>query len=322
MDAGQVSVVRGFNRLVTQRVGALADSYLSSPLPLGEARVLWEIGDGATDVRALRARLDLDSGYLSRVLRSLEGEGLAVVEPKASDRRVRAVRLTPRGRRLRRTLDDRSDALARSILEPLSHERRGRLVAAMNEVRLLLTATLVEVAVVDPTDAAAQFCLREYFAELDRRFEIGFDPATSRPTDPEEMRPPHGLFLVATLHGEAIGCGALKLHGRRRPAEIKRMWVAPSVRGLGVGRRLLAELERHAVDRGVSVVQLDTNHVLEEAIAMYRSSGYREIAAFNDEFYADHWFEKRLGRGPTGRRNAARSRWLPRPDRGQRSDPR
>jgi DNA-binding MarR family transcriptional regulator/GNAT superfamily N-acetyltransferase len=293
MDEGQIATVRAFNRLVTHRVGALADSYLSSPLPLGEARVLWEIGREATDVRALRARLDLDSGYLSRVLRSLEGRGLVVVEPKPDDRRVRAVRLTARGRRLRGALDKRSDALASSILEPLSPQRRARLVAAMDEVRSLLTASLVEIDVVDPTDPAARFCLGEYFAELDRRFDIGFDPATSRPTDPDEMRAPDGLFLVATLHGEPIGCGALKFHGRQ-PGEIKRMWVAPSARGLGVGRRLLSELEQHAAEHGVTVVQLDTNRVLEEAIAMYRSSGYREIAAFNDEFYADHWFEKRL----------------------------
>src|SRR5262245_9690052 len=293
MDEGQVATVRAFNRLVTSRVGALADSYLSSPLPLGEARVLWEVGDEPTDVRALRGRLDLDSGYLSRVLRSLEGAGYAVVGPKPDDRRVRTVRLTARGRRLRRKLDERSDDLASSILEPLSTERRARLVAAMDEVRSLLTATLVEIAAVDPTLAAAQFCLGEYFAELDRRFDAGFDPATSRLADPDEMREPKGLFLVATLHDEPIACGGLRFHGRR-PAEIKRMWVAPSARGLGVGRRLLAALEDEARDHGVSVVRLDTNGVLREAIAMYRSSGYEEIEAFNDEVYADHWFEKRL----------------------------
>ena len=95
------------------------------------------------------------------------------------------------------------------------------------------------------------------------------------------------------LHDAPVACGALKFHGRD-PAELKRMWVAPSARGLGLGRRLLTELERLAEDHGVRVIRLETNGNLTEAIALYRSAGYREVAAFNDEPYAHHWFEKRL----------------------------
>ena len=151
----------------------------------------------------------------------------------------------------------------------------------------------LEINVVDPAQPAAQHCLREYFAELDRRFDAGFDPTTSLPAEPDEMRPPAGLFLVAMLHGEPVGCGALKFHGDE-PTELKRMWVASSVRGLGVGRRLLEELELRAVELGSSTIRLETNRTLEEAIALYRSAGYREVAAFNDERYANHWFEKHL----------------------------
>jgi len=151
----------------------------------------------------------------------------------------------------------------------------------------------LEITVVDPAQPAAQHCLREYFAELDRRFDAGFDPTTSLPAEPDEMRPPAGLFLVATLHGEPVGCGALKFHGDE-PTELKRMWVASSVRGLGVGRQLLQELELRAVELGSSTIRLETNRTLEEAIALYRSAGYEEVAAFNDERYANHWFEKHL----------------------------
>jgi GNAT superfamily N-acetyltransferase len=151
----------------------------------------------------------------------------------------------------------------------------------------------LEIVVVDPAEPVAQHCLREYFAELDRRFDTGFDPSASLPADPDEMRPPAGLFLVATLEGEPVGCGALKFHGDE-PTELKRMWVASSARGLGVGRRLLQELERRAVDGGSSMIRLETNKTLSEAIALYRSAGYNEVAAFNDERYADHWFEKRV----------------------------
>jgi GNAT superfamily N-acetyltransferase len=151
----------------------------------------------------------------------------------------------------------------------------------------------LEITVVDPAQPAAQHCLREYFAELDRRFDAGFDPTTSLPAEPDEMRPPAGLFLVAMLHGEPVGCGALKFHGDE-PTELKRMWVASSVRGLGVGRRLLEELELRAVELGSSTIRLETSRTLTEAIALYRSAGYREVAAFNDERYANHWFEKQL----------------------------
>ncbi len=151
---------------------------------------------------------------------------------------------------------------------------------------------LVEFKIVDPADPDAQFCLLEYFAELDRRFEAGFDPALSI-TGLDELRPPAGAFLVATVHGEPVGCGGLVFHGRE-PAYLKRMWVAESTRGLGIGRRLLEELETHAAATGACGVKLETNKSLTEAIRLYRSAGYQEVDAFNDEPYAHHWFEKQL----------------------------
>jgi DNA-binding MarR family transcriptional regulator/GNAT superfamily N-acetyltransferase len=288
-----VAEVRRFHRVVTQRVGALNDAYLSRDRPLGQARVLWEIGPDGCDVRSLRARLDLDSGYLSRLLRSLEGAGLVRVESSDDDGRVRIARLTARGVAERDLLDERSDELAASILEPLSERQQERLVAAMDEVSRLLVASMVRVEVVDPRRADAQYCVESYFAELGRRFDAGFDPARSISADHDELTPPAGLLLVATLHTEPVGCGGLKLHGAE-PAEIKRMWVSPEARGLGLGRRLLAELERKAIAYGAPVVRLETNRTLTEAIALYRAAGYREVPAFNTEPYAHHWFEKSL----------------------------
>jgi DNA-binding MarR family transcriptional regulator/GNAT superfamily N-acetyltransferase len=291
-DAG-IRQVRAFNRSVTQRIGALNDEYLARGRPLGASRVLWEIGGEGSDLRALRARLDLDSGYLSRLVRSLERDGLVAVAPGAGDKRVRSVRLTEAGRAERELLDRRSDELASSLLVSLSDGQRERLVEAMGVVERLLTAGLVDVDVEDPASTAARFCLDSYFAELDSRFDAGFDPSRSISADVDELTEPAGLLLVARLRGEPVGCGALKLHGRA-PAEIKRMWVAPSARGLGVGRRLLSELEEGARRRGVGLVRLETNETLKEAGALYRSTGYVEVEAFNDEPYAHHWFEKRL----------------------------
>jgi DNA-binding MarR family transcriptional regulator/GNAT superfamily N-acetyltransferase len=288
-----VAQVRSFNRTVSQRIGTLRDGYLARGRPLGASRVLWEIGDGATDLRALRVRLDLDSGYLTRLVRSLEEEALVDVAPDRADKRVRTVRLTAAGRAERKVLDRLSDELARSLLAPLSDSHRARLVEAMARVERLLTAGLVEVDVESPTSPAAQFCLQSYFAELDTRFDAGFDPSRSISADAEELTEPAGLLLVARLHGEPIGCGALKLQGDV-PYYIKRMWVAPEARGSGVGRRLLAELEDHARRRGAEVVYLETNKTLREAASLYRSAGYVEVDPFNDEPYAHHWFEKRL----------------------------
>lgn len=293
MDAAMIAQARRFNRLVTERIGALDDHFLSRDRPLGEARVLWEIGPQGCDVRTLRSRLGLDSGYLSRLLRSLERAGLATVERNEHDRRIRTARLTNAGLAERALLDERSDALAESFLVPLNAVQRERLVAAMRDVERLLTAAMVDIRTADPTDPDARYCMREYFAELDRRFDAGFDPAASISADDGELRPPVGVLLVATIRAEPIGCGALKFHDES-PTELKRMWVSSHARGLGIGRRLLLELEAEATRHGSRVVRLETNESLTEAIALYRSSGYIEVARFNDEPYAHHWFEKRL----------------------------
>jgi len=293
MNSELVGRVRRFNRVVTQRVGALDDHFLSRDRPLGEARVLWEIGPDGCDVRELRSRLDLDSGYLSRLLRSLAAAGLVTVERSEPDKRVRTARLTAAGLLERAILDDRSDELARSFLEPLNDTQRSRLVRAMGDVEKLLTAAMVEIKPVDPLHPHAQYCINQYFADLDRRFDVGFDPSISISADADELRPPAGLVLVATLRTEPVGCGALKFHPGA-PTELKRMWVADSARGLGIGRRLLAELEAAAARNDGKIVRLETNGSLTEAIALYRSSGYVEVDPFNDEPYAHHWFEKRL----------------------------
>jgi DNA-binding MarR family transcriptional regulator/GNAT superfamily N-acetyltransferase len=294
MDAAAVEQVRRFNRMVTQRIGALNDRYMARDRALGESRVLWEIGADGIDVRMLRRRLELDSGYLSRLLRSLERAGLVVVERDAEDRRVRRARLTGAGLAERATLDRLSDELAWSLLEPLTEAQRSRLVAALGVVERLVTAGLVQLEVADPSSVGARHCIGEYFRELDTRFEHGFDASRSIPADADELTEPAGLLLLARLHRAPVGCGAVKFHNDG-VAEIKRMWVDPSARGLGLGRRILSELERRARLRGMTMARLETNQSLTEAIALYCNAGYAEVPAFNAEPYAHHWFEKRLG---------------------------
>lgn len=284
-----IQQVRSFNRLVTERVGALTDDFLGRNRPLGQSRVLWEIGPAGTAVSTLRARLGLDSGYLSRLLRSLEADGLVDTGSGVGDGRGRVASLTPAGVTEWKLLDQESDAFAAQLLAPLNDQQQERLVGAMAEVERLLTASIVEIAEIADSSAEADWCVDRYFAVLADRFETTFDPGETRPHD-------GGHFLVARLRGEPVGCVTVKIHSDQGVGEIKRMWVADSTRGLGLGRRLLTEAEGIASNADMEKVQLDTNRTLTEAIAMYRSSDYLEVDAFNDEPYAHHWFEKPLSR--------------------------
>lgn len=147
----------------------------------------------------------------------------------------------------------------------------------------------LDIALEAPDSPDARACLAAYFAELNARFEGGFDPGTKGYSDPKEA----GDFFVARKMGKAVACGALK-RVDATTAEIKRMWVSPGARGQGVAKALLAALEAEAAKLGAVRIVLDTNKALLEAHALYRRAGYREIARFNDNPYAHLWFEKRL----------------------------
>src|SRR6202050_4431899 len=247
MDQSMVEQVRRFNRTVTQRIGALDDAFLARDRPLGQARLLWGVGPGGRDVRALwaaRARLPDDA--------------------------------------------------AAALVEPLNARQRDRLMAAMAEVERLLLASAIEIRVCDPQDPAARRAVRAYIAELSYRFEDGFDPARGISATDGEVSLPAGLFLLATLYAEPVGCGVLKFHPDAS-AHLKRMWVAREVGGVGLGRRRLTELEAQAPSHGVRTLRLETHRALSEAIGLYRTAGYREVPAFNDERYAHYWFEKTIG---------------------------
>ncbi len=293
MDESQLQSVRRFNRLITKRVGALEVDHLRRGRPLAEARLIFEIGADGADVRTLRSKLDLDSGYLSRLLQSLTAQGLIAMTKGEDDNRRRRVTLTRKGIAERAAYDRVSDDLAESMLGSLDASQRSRLVAAMGEVERLIRAASVEVTAESPDSADARVCLNAYFGELSARFENGFDAAADDSARVDDLTPPSGLFVIARLDGEAVGCGGLK-RVDKATGEIKRVWTAPSARGLGVARRMLRALEAAAREAGIKTLRLDTNRALTEAHALYRSEGYREIARFNDNPYAHHWFAKPL----------------------------
>jgi DNA-binding MarR family transcriptional regulator/GNAT superfamily N-acetyltransferase len=293
MTADDIAQVRRFNRLVTQRIGALNDNFLGLDRPLGESRLLYEIGPEGADLRDLRLRLGLDSGYVSRLVQALQNRGLVRLRQGSSDQRVREARLTAAGRREIRKMNTRSDQAAAALLRALPSAQRPRLVAAMAEVHRLLHVAGLRIERVDPASPAARWCVGQYFAELDRRFESGFDPAASIGAEDRELTPPRGAFLVASGDGRPVACGAVK-RIESAVGSLKRMWVSDSVRGLGIGRRMLEALEAQARTLGLMTLRLETNDTLREAIRLYQSAGYREVAPFNTDPYAHHWFEKRL----------------------------
>lgn len=293
-----IEQIRAFNRTVTRRLGVLNEKYLGRDRPLAESRLLFEIGPKGAPVRDLRARLGLDSGFVSRMLRSLERKRLATTTKRpGDDGRVRFARLTRSGVAELRRINSLSDDLALSMLTSLRDEQARRLVAAMSEVERLLRASSIEVKAADPLSDEAQRCLDQYFAEIASRFRGGFDRDRDRDAAGaaplQDFVPPKGCLLIAWLVGEPIGCGAIRT---LQPGigEIKRMWVSPKMRGLGVGRRLLGELEQVARKRKMRAVRLDTNESLGEAIHLYQAAGYRGIDRFNDNPYAHYWFEKTL----------------------------
>lgn len=285
-----VSRVRRFNRAVTSAVGALDTSFLGRGRPLGAARVLNAIGHGRSDVGDIRDYLGLDSGLMSRLLRSLEDEGLIATTVHGDDARRRIARLTAAGRREFNAYEAISNRQAEDFLA--RNSQREALLAAMDLIASALGRDGTVLHDADPRSEEARYCLGAYYGELAQRFKQGFDVKLSRDPDAKDMVRPRGTFIVATSDGLPIGCVGLK--GGRAFAEIKRLWVAPAARGLGLGRRLMDAAERAARELGIAVLRLDTNSALAEAGQLYRNSGWTEIPRFNDDPYPDLFFEKRL----------------------------
>lgn len=286
-----VSRFRRFARAVTAEVGALDHSFLGRGRPLGVARVLNAVGHGKSELSEIRAYLGLDSGLVSRLLRSLEDEGLIEVRADQADARKRNVTLTEAGEAEFTAYETLSNERAKAALS--RHARADALLAAMDLVASSFGRDRVALVETDPRSAEARYCLGEYYAELAQRFERGFDVTLSADPDAAMMIRPRGAFLVAFSDDMPVGCVGLK-GTCAEYAEVKRLWVAPAARGLGLAWKLMERVEAIARELGVPALRLDTNRALPEAIAMYRKSGWTEIERFNDDPYPDFFFEKRM----------------------------
>jgi DNA-binding MarR family transcriptional regulator/GNAT superfamily N-acetyltransferase len=291
MAVDEIERVRDFNRYYTQRLGILTDRYLGQDRPLGQARLLFEIGAGC-DVRELRERLGLDSGYLSRLLRALADQRLVTVRAHPGDGRVRIAELTDAGIAERAELERRSRAGIADLLAALTDGQRAQLLDAQGRIRRLLRSAAVTIEQATAGDATVQDCLQRYAAELATRFPQGYDPAALTPPGQVD-----GTVLLAREDGRAAGCG-LWVHLAAGVAEIRHLWIAEAARGLGLGRRLLCALEADAAAHGIGTVRLGTHSALTEAIGLYRAAGYQQIDDYSGSVYNQFAFEKRLDQPP------------------------
>jgi DNA-binding MarR family transcriptional regulator/ribosomal protein S18 acetylase RimI-like enzyme len=291
MPATEIDRIRRFHRAVTREAGVMDQSFLGRGRPLGAARVLNAIGRGISEVGAIRDYLGLDSGLMSRLLRALEDEGLVTTAPAPSDARRRIATLTPAGQAEFNAYEAISNDRARRLLD--HHPNRADLIAAMDLIASALGQHAVTFEETDPRAPEAVACLTAYFGELARRFETGFEVHLSKDPEATDMIRPKGAFFVAMLDGLPTGCGGLKGHDGTW-GEVKRVWIDPSARGMRLAPRLMERIESVARELGMSVLRLDTNSQLPEAVAMYRRLGWREIDRFNEDPYPDVFFEKRL----------------------------
>ena len=287
-DPGQISRLRGLQRELTTRIGVLDETFLGTSRPLAQNRLLYEVRRPPS-VRDLRLWLGLDSGYTSRLLAALRDEGLVELRPDPEDARGRVTVLTAAGEAEVARLDRRADAAAADLVDGLSPPARERLAAAAESLTGLLLAATTRIEAADAADPRVTWCLEQYFAELDERFAGGLTVPGMVTADPQEVMPPHGQTLLAASLDEPVGCGMLK---RTAPAtvDIKRVWLDPRVRGAGLAGRMMDRLEDRARAMGCHTARLETNEALTEAIGMYRRRGYEEVAPFNEEPNAHHWF--------------------------------
>jgi DNA-binding MarR family transcriptional regulator/GNAT superfamily N-acetyltransferase len=287
-----IARLRRFNRVVTREIGALDTSYLGRGRPLGVARVLHLIRPGGTDVAEIRSRLGLDTGLLSRTLRSLQGEGLIHLATDASDRRRRIVHLTPAGQAEWQVYENLGHAKAKHVLDRAS-PRQQAVIDAMDLIATVMLRDEIDIRDADPDEAAAIHCLQAYYALLQTSIpDITSGMLTLPLSDAPRYRPPHGAFLIAWSDDLPIGTVSL------RPlepgiAEVKRLWVDPMARGQGLARRLMRAIEDRARNMGFSSVRLDTNSALTAAVALYRATGWVDIAPYTSP-PANVWMAKRL----------------------------
>lgn len=298
----RIDEVRRFNRFYTRRVGALREGLLGSEFPLPEARLLYELGRrGECSASELGRDLDLDLGYLSRLLQSLRKRGLVRATASPRDARYRLLSLAPAGRKAFSVLDRRSKEEVSAMLSKLPGAAQARLVDAMKTVEALLAEKQdkeeARITLRDHRPGDLGWVVHRHGAlyaqeyGYDERFEAlvagivakfvqDFDPACER-------------CWIAERDGEALG-SVFVVRQSRTVAKLRLLLVEPRARGLGLGRRLVEECMRFARGKGYRKLVLWTQSDLDAARAIYRGCGFKLVksekhASFGVKLTGEYW---------------------------------
>jgi DNA-binding MarR family transcriptional regulator/predicted N-acetyltransferase YhbS len=296
-----VDNVRGFNRFYTRVLGLLRPDLAGSPFGLTEARVLFELAHGdEVAVSDLRRELDLDAGYLSRILSGFTAAGLVAREQAASDGRRQVVRLTSDGQRAFAELDRLQAGAIDALLAPLDEAQRTELVAAMDQIRRVLDGhprrTGLVLRAPEPGDLGwvVERHGARYAAEYgwDAAFEALVARIVAEFAERHDTR--REAAWIAELDGERVGCVFCTAADTPDTAQLRLLLVEPSARGSGVGTRLVDECLRFAKRSGYSRITLWTNDVLLAARRIYERAGFvcdrREPHhSFGHDLVGEYW---------------------------------
>jgi DNA-binding MarR family transcriptional regulator/N-acetylglutamate synthase-like GNAT family acetyltransferase len=275
--AEDVAAVRAFNRFYTSRFGMVRGGLLSTPHPLTEARILYELGQrDVTEVGELRHALDIDAGQLSRLLARLDADGLVTRERSGEDARRRRVRLSARGAEAYALLDGRSAAEIGELLDELGADGQRRLVAALDALRELLgdaPARDISTVLRAPEPGDLGWIVERHGLLYAREFgwDATFEAFVARVMG--EYDPARDGAWIAEVGGRRAGC-VLCVRRDERTAQLRTLLVEPAARGTGVGSRLVEECLRFARRAGYAEIVLWTNDVLGDARRLYERAGF------------------------------------------------
>jgi DNA-binding MarR family transcriptional regulator/GNAT superfamily N-acetyltransferase len=297
----RVCELRRFNRLYTQKIGVLEEGLLDSPFSLTEARVLYEIAaSGCQTATQLCTQLDLDRGYLSRILRGFERRGLICRTRSAKDQRLSLLTLTVAGQSAFAALDARSQAEMGALLCAFSEVQQGRLVAAAATIERVLGAG---------SQAGSEYLMRPHRAGdmgwIVRRhgmlyaqeygWDIQFEALVAEIAAKflRDLDPRRDCCWIAEKDGENVG-SAMVVAGPSEIAHLRLLLVEPHARGLGIGNRLVQECLRFAREARYRKISLWTNSVLVVARRLYASAGFHLVDAqphrsFGQDLIGETW---------------------------------
>ena len=281
--ARRVADVRRFNRFYTRQIGILREGLLESPFSLTEVRVLHELAHhDETTATHLSAEFDLDAGYLSRILRKFQDNGLVVARPSEKDARAKLLSLTDEGRETYAALNAASNHEVEALLNRLSEPEQRRLLDAMKDIEELLGAEPEHRVsyILRPHQVGDMGWIVHRHGVVYNR-EYGWDEhfealaAEIVATFIETFDPKRDRCWIAEKDGENVGCVFLVHHPEREGvAQLRLLLVEPSARGLGIGKRLVQECTRFARQAGYERITLWTNSVLDAARHLYEREGY------------------------------------------------